>query len=114
MVSRKRERKRWRTETKLPYNIYVCIRARFLWCAASVFLERCTRFDQNPKYSQSFSFKPASKSSRRQTTIKSTATARECYENDLTKRSAELYTAFIKVVVLYISRFGEEERKTRE
>ena len=36
MVSRKRERKRWRTETKLPYNniyivcVYMC--ARFLRC----------------------------------------------------------------------------------
>ena len=33
MVSRKRERKRWRTETKLPYkNIYracICVRASY-------------------------------------------------------------------------------------
>lgn len=39
MVSRKRERKRWRTETKLPCNtIYiarVCVCARFFYGANS-------------------------------------------------------------------------------
>ena len=40
MVSRKRERKRWRTETKLPYNNTVCIRARFLWCLQRAFFSR--------------------------------------------------------------------------
>lgn len=49
MVSRKRERKRWRTETKLPYIIIyiarVCVCARFFYGANSERKERCTRFD---------------------------------------------------------------------
>ena len=107
MVSRKRERKRWRTETKLPCNtIYiacVCVCARFLRCEHE--RERCTRFYWNPKHSPCAEKKPSSKSGR----TRHQESARSNGQSVLWKRFNEKKSRatryfHVKVVVLHISR----------
>ena len=86
-----------RNEAPIYNTIYiarvcVCVRASSPVRTASA--KRFTRFHRNPKHSHLKGKNHCVKAAERDTKKARAATARACYENDLTKRRAELRAAF--------------------
>jgi hypothetical protein len=86
-----------RNEAPIYNNIYrarVCVCALLLRCEQRAQRDSLALTERNPKHSPLKGKNHRVKAAERDTKKARAATARACYENDLTKRIAELYAAF--------------------
>jgi hypothetical protein len=86
-----------RNEAPIYNNIYrarVCVCALLLRCEQRAQRDSLALTERNPKHSPLKGKNHRVKAAERDTKKARAATARACYENDLTKRRAELRAAF--------------------